>query len=182
MQSTVFSGVCDIGEGVLYQAFTQWTWHGDTGAADGSSTVSTSARHKESECHKSYTSFSHLGKPVCLRMFRFLYGIGTKRLKNLMRSLKENGLAPRVHGNTKRRPKHALPFSSTEYVVRFLFTYAKQHALLLPRRVPGYSRSDIQPLPSSMSKRAVWSVPRSSWGCRWDIQLHTPPSVFCGEH
>lgn len=125
---------------------------------NSSSTVSTSARHKEGERHKSYTSFSHQGKPVCLCMFRFLHGIGMKRLKNLMRSLKENGLTPRVHGNSKRKPKHALSFSSTEYVVRFLFTYAEQHALLLPGRVPGYSRSDIQLLPSSVSKRAVWRV------------------------
>ena len=45
---------------------------------------------------------------------------------------------------------------STEYVVRFLINYAKQHALLLPGRIPGYSRSDIKLLPSSVSKRTVW--------------------------
>ena len=45
-----------------------------------------------------------------------------------------------------------------EYVVRFLHTYAEQHALLPPGRIPGYSRSDIQLLPSSVSKRKVWRV------------------------
>ena len=55
-------------------------------------------------------------------------------------------------------PKHALSYASTEYVIRFLLTYAEQHALLLPGRIPGYSRSDIQLLPSSVSKRSVWRV------------------------
>ena len=52
-------------------------------------------------------------------------------MRNLMGNVKENGLTPRVHGNLKRRPKHALSLISTEYV-RFLHTHAEQHALLLP--------------------------------------------------
>lgn len=120
-------------------------------------TVSTVARHAESERQRSYTSFVHQGKSVCTQMFLFLHTIGTKRLKNLLKNYKENGLRPRVHGNTKRKPKPALTYASTEYVVRFLHTYAEQHALL-PGRIPGYSRSDIQLLPSSVSKRKVWRV------------------------
>ena len=127
-----------------------------------STTVSTTARHEASECEKSCTIFTHQGKPICTRMFRFLHGIGNKRLKNLTKSLKKNGLSPRVHGNVSRKPKHALSFTSIEYVVRFLFNYAEQHALLLPGRVPGYSRTDIQLLPSSMSKRAIWRVYRDA--------------------
>ena len=122
---------------------------------NSSETVSTTASHKHEKC---YTSFTHQGKPVCVRMFCFLHGVGEKRLKNLTKSLKRNGLCPRVHGNTNKRPKHALSFSSTEYVVRFLFSFAEQHALLLPGRIPGYSRDDLQLLPSSTSKRAVWKV------------------------
>ena len=123
-----------------------------------SPTVSVVAWHKEDERDKVYTALSHQGKPVCLRMFQFLHGIGKKRLRNLMTNLKENGLTPRVHGNAKRRPKHALSLPSTEFVVRFLLSYAEQHALLLPGRVPGYSRSDLQLLPSSVTKRVVWRV------------------------
>ena len=48
--------------------------------------------------------------------------------------------------------------ASTVYVVRFLHTYAEQYALLLPGRIPEYSRSDIQFLPSSVSKQKVWRV------------------------
>ena len=65
-----------------------------------SSIVSTAARHKEDEC-KAYTSFSHQGKPIYhIWMFRFLHSVGSKQLKNLMKSLKVNSLAPRVQGNT----------------------------------------------------------------------------------
>ena len=90
--------------------------------------VSTLARHKEDDREKCYTTFTHQGKPVCLKMFRFLHGIGEKRLKNLTKNVKSNGLCPRVHGNTNKRPRHSQSFSSTEYVVRFLFSYAEQHA------------------------------------------------------
>ena len=89
------------------------------------SQVSTAARHKEGERKKAYTSFFHQGKPICSRTFQFLHGIGIKRLKNLTTSVKENGLTPRVHGNTNRRPKHALSYTTTEFVVRFLFNYAE---------------------------------------------------------
>ena len=65
-----------------------------------SSTVSIVGRHKEDECKKAYTSFFHQGKPVCARMFRFHHGVENKRLKNLTRSFKENGLAPQFHSNT----------------------------------------------------------------------------------
>ena len=51
-------------------------------------------------------------------MFLALHGIRRKRLDNISKILKENGLAARVHGNTQRKPKHALSFSSTEYVVK----------------------------------------------------------------
>ena len=124
-----------------------------------SATVSTiKAHHKEADRERGYSSFTHQGKPVCHKMFRFLHGIGVKRFKNLARNFKENGLTPRIHGNTRKVPHNALSFSSIQFFVKFVFNYAEQHALLLPGRVPGYSRSDLQLLPSSVSKQAIWRV------------------------
>lgn len=40
----------------------------------------------------------------------------------------------------------------------FLSNYSELHGLLLPGRVPGYSRSDIKLLPSSVSKRGIWTT------------------------
>ena len=53
-------------------------------------------------------------------------------------------------------------FELTEFVVRFLLNYAEQNALLLSERVPGYSRSDIKLLPSSLSKRSIWKTYHSA--------------------
>lgn len=91
-----------------------------------------STTHREGERKKDYCSVTHLGKPVCFRTFKFLHGIGRKRWRNVIASFKMHGIAPRVHSNTRKSPKHALSFSSIEYVVRFLFSYAEEHALLLP--------------------------------------------------
>ena len=38
----------------------------------------------------------------------------------------------------------------------FLTNYTEVHGLLLPGRVPGYSKTDIKLLPSSQSKRGIW--------------------------
>ena len=83
---------------------------------------------------------------------------GRPATKNLKKCLRSNGLATRTHGNLQRSPAHVLSLSSTEFVVRFALNYAEQHTLLLPGRVPGYSRSDIKLLPSSVSKQAIWKV------------------------
>ena len=76
------------------------------------------------------------------------------------------------------KPKHALSFSSTECVVRFLLTYSEQHALLLPGRIPGYSRSDIQLLPSSSTKRAIWRVYYAATEAKGSIHS-VAYSTFC---
>lgn len=90
-----------------------------------SETVSTIANHKDDDCEKYYATFTHQGKPVCIRVFKFLHGIREKQLKNLKKSVKLNGLCPKVHGDTNRRPKHTLSFTSTEYVMRFILSYAE---------------------------------------------------------
>lgn len=43
-------------------------------------------------------------------------------------------------------------------VIQFIMQYAEANAILLPGRVPGYKRDDIQILPSSTTKRAVWML------------------------
>lgn len=120
--------------------------------------VVTESRHKERVRQRIHRTFYHAGKIVCIKTFRFLHAIGETRLDNLTKSLRQNGLTPRIHGNTSKRPKHSLSFESTEYVVRFLLSYVEQNGLLLPGRIPGYSRTDIKLLPSSVSKRGIWNA------------------------
>ena len=96
-----------------------------------SDTVVTESRHKATERRKAYTRHFHQGRPICPAMFRFLHRIGTKRLKNIAKSVADHGVVPRVHGNTNRLPKHTLSLNSVEYVVRFLINFTEVHGLVV---------------------------------------------------
>ena len=68
-----------------------WARHGHTWAncsmCKHKCKVSTiKAHHKEADRKRGYSSFTHHGKPVCHKMFRFLHGIGVKRFKNLAKT------------------------------------------------------------------------------------------------
>ena len=109
----------------------------------------TSHRHKEQERVHSQMTYYHQGLKVCRSTFLFLHGVGTKMFKALRSHCKENGLVPRIHGNTKRLPPNALTFGDVQRVVGYIQNYAEDHAILLPGRIPGYKRTDLQLLPSS---------------------------------
>ena len=117
---------------------------------------SISYRHQPENRQKVYRMFWHSGSRVCRKTFLFLHSISEKRLRNLQKSLGENGLAPRQHGNLRRMPSNTVCFADTQRVVEFLHTYSEAHAILLPGRIPGYKRTDVQLLPSSTTKRQVW--------------------------
>ena len=143
-----------------------------------SESVVTTSGHAAHKHEEQYTSLSHQTKPVCIKMFRIMHGIGERRFKNLEKSLKENGLTPRIHGNAKKQPHHALPLSSVENVKRFIHSYTEQNGLLLPERVPGHSHTHIQLLPSSVSKRDVWKIYNEA--AADDGTIHTVAySTFC---
>ena len=61
-------------------------------------------RYPSQSRQHTYTVFWHCGQRVCRKTFLFLHTISEKRLKNLKSSLTRNGLSPRTHGNTRRRP------------------------------------------------------------------------------
>ena len=105
---------------------------------------------------KIYRLFYHGGHRVCKKTYLFLHTVSEKRLRNLQKSLQENGLTPRQHGNLRRLPSNTISFPDTQRVVEFLQAYAEANAILLPGRIPGYKRTDVQLLPSSATKRHVW--------------------------
>ena len=91
-----------------------------------------------------------------LHYFSVFACVGRTRIENLMVHFADHGLVPRTHGNLKHLPKHALSFTTIEYVVKFLVNHAENNAILLPGRIPGYKETDIKLLPSSTSKRRIW--------------------------
>uniref|UniRef100_A0A1X7V0Y7 TTF-type domain-containing protein n=1 Tax=Amphimedon queenslandica TaxID=400682 RepID=A0A1X7V0Y7_AMPQE len=77
--------------------------------------------------------------------------------KNLRRHFLQNGMKPRVHGNTGHIPCHALSVKGIKDVVTFLENYAEDYAILLPERIPGvrhYIKAKL--LPSSVSRCMVY--------------------------
>ena len=90
----------------------------------------------------------------------------------------------REHGNHKRLPHNAMSFEETKYVVRFLQNYAEANAILLPGRIPGYKRDDLQLLPSHTTKKVNKTVHREpghqqrNWHCV--LYLFSLPFRTCG--
>ena len=64
------------------------------------------SRNPAAERQRSYTALFHQSKSVCAKMFGILHGIGRTRFKNLLKSLKENGLTPQTQGNARIKPHH----------------------------------------------------------------------------
>ena len=57
-----------------------------------------------------------------------------------------------------RQPAHALTSTDVTRAVRFIVNYANDHGILLPGRIPGYKRCDLQLLPSNRTKKSVWEL------------------------
>jgi pyruvate-formate lyase-activating enzyme len=77
-------------------------------------------------------------------------------MESIKASWLENALCPRVRVSVV--PHNTTKLSDIKNVVRFIFQYAEDHAILLPGRIPGYKRDDLQLLPSLMTKQEVWEI------------------------
>ena len=121
----------------------------------------TSSRGHVHERQRASACYLHNNRRVCLTTFLFLHHLKRDMFRHIRRSYNENGLVPRVHGNTRRLPVNALTFDDVSHVVSFLRNYAEVHAVLLPGRIPGFKRSDLQLLPCSTTKHMVWKEYRS---------------------
>ena len=80
-----------------------------------------------------------------------LFLTGTKRFKNVKASFVANGLLS--HKNSRRLLHNTLPHECKVHVVKFLQNFAEEHAILLPGRIPGYKRDDLQLLLSNTTKK-----------------------------
>ena len=79
--------------------------------------------------------------------------LGKTRYEALKKHFLSVGLETRMHGNARRAPPNTLSKQDKENVVQFIKSYARANSILLPRRIPGYKRDDLQLLPSSTTKK-----------------------------
>ena len=105
---------------------------------------------------QSKTQYRFGGHRICQATFLFLHSMSVTRFNAIKRSWLQSGLLPRVRSTTL--PHNTTQLSDIRNVVRFILQYAEDHAILLPGRIPGYKRNDIQVLPSSTTKRQVWEA------------------------
>ena len=105
---------------------------------------------------RSSTQFLFGGHHICIFTFCFFHNIWISKFNAIKMSWLKNGLRPRVHKH--RTPHNVTSLSDVQHVVRFILHYSEDNAILLPRRIPGYKRDDLQLLPSSVTKREVWEL------------------------
>ncbi|ELU00818.1 hypothetical protein CAPTEDRAFT_188926 [Capitella teleta] len=127
-----------------------------------------SKKKSQTQRRRARTRYFYQGKQLCVTTFGFLYNVCYDRNQRFSAHYQQNGLCPvesqkrGAHGHKK-----ALSFEDISRVVNFLKTYAEDHALVLPGRVPGLWRDDVVLLPSSHTKTFVYG--KSSHG--WKIEL-----------
>ena len=143
----------------------EWAEHGGYGTSDGShllwphdDELHQVQTHAPAERQKSTTLFHHHGHYICRTTFLFLHNMGESQFKTLKARYLSEGLVPRVRGHTGRIPPNSLVREDVERIISFVTQYYETNAILLPGRVPGYKRDDIQILPSTTTKRAVWRM------------------------
>ena len=111
---------------------------------------------KNSERQRTATLYRYGGHRVCQKVFVFLHAMSERVFKAIKQSWMAGGLCPRVRA--KVLPHNTTKLSDIKGVVRFILQYAVDHVILLPGRIPGYKRDDLQLLPSSTTKRQVWEA------------------------
>ena len=74
----------------------------------------------------------------------FLHAIGKCRIKAIKKHYRENGMEPRVHKNTKRLLKCAASHEDIMRLVKFMENHTEANAILLPGRISGYKRDDLE--------------------------------------
>ena len=99
-------------------------------------------RSRSSRCTYQFQSIV-----ICKEMFIHLYGIGYSWLHWLKEHYEKYGIHLRTHGNTKTLPSSTLHQLITENVHSFLTNYVEENVFVLPGRIHGFKREDVQVLP-----------------------------------
>jgi len=82
-----------------------------------------------------------------------------KTTRSLDKALHTRGLIPSEKKSGGRCCNtRSFTFEDIKHTASFINNYAQEHALVLPCRVPEFSREDIKLLPSSETKRKVYGI------------------------
>ena len=132
--------------------------------------------HKAESSTRNRISYRYHNVEVCIDTFLFIHAITLKYLKAIRSWYLQNGLVPRVHGNTGRRPPHAFDHSVIKAIVQFIKIHTEVHGIPQPAAPRG--RADIPPtyLPASQNFKTVHSQYVAA--CTTSGNTHVGYSVF----
>lgn len=103
-------------------------------------------------------SYFFHGHQICRDTFAFAHGVHYKTVDRIAKSLDDNGLNPRVHGNTGKAPKHALTITDVNNIKSFLNLYAHQNGVPLPGRMSNFRNEKYVLLPSDKNKADIHTL------------------------
>ena len=93
---------------------------------------------------QSHFSYRFDGKGIYREVYKIVFDIGEKHLRNILKHMKTNGTVPRTHGNKGKKPHNALTFQDIKKVVQFIINFSEENGIPLPAAPHG--RDDIPPV------------------------------------
>lgn len=125
----------------------------------GTTECSKRAKDDKHERQRQRSYYMKNGKKVCRDTFMFLYSISKNKLTALGKWYREHGLVPRKRKSGGRKSNtRCLHIDDIRRVVSFITNYSEKNAVRLPGRVAHHYRSNIQLLPTSTTKAAVYRL------------------------
>jgi len=113
--------------------------------------------HKSHARIESRSTYMFRGVEVCRKFFAVVFGCGEKRLKNVKKRFLLDGVSPKQHGNVHQK-SHSANFDKRLAARNFIQNFAENNALVMPGRLPNYKNPNLKLLPSSMTKKYVFSL------------------------
>jgi hypothetical protein len=95
------------------------------------------------------------GMVVCRQTFLLLYCLSVDKLKALQKHVREKGVVPRVHGNTGRKPAHAISYDDVLRVVRFIQNTSNERGIPQPAAPRGIDNFPLVYLSAETTKLAL---------------------------
>ncbi|XP_041357575.1 uncharacterized protein LOC121374537 [Gigantopelta aegis] len=118
-----------------------------------------SKRKSQEERKRFRTAFFIDKKVVCRNAFKFMHCIGNSRLNDLIHRYAEGDIGVRLtNAGGRIQSRRVLTFEDITRISTFITTFAEDHAIVLPERLPSFKRDDIKLLPSHETKSSVWTA------------------------
>ena len=96
---------------------------------------------------------------MCIDGVSYVDRISQDRLTGLLAWYKQNGLVPKEKRSGGRAVNtRAYSFDDIRRMVAFVINYAEDQALVLPGRVAGFKKDVVKLLPSSSTKKLVYTA------------------------